>query len=193
MHEIVLDTVIYGNSIVNTLSGGPQRLQRIDLADALIQIGASTIQSITTSQGSTLDDDYIHFTHNRGSGGPLGISAFGSWFHNFYLIRDAPEALANASIMRNLGIDQYGLSSVSQIRDYFAEAILTGADLVGYQYSMISDVSQTLPTTIGILLRADLDARRAEIRERVERDIFPLALGRTWQPRDWPEFEMLGL
>lgn len=202
LSDIVLDTVIYGNSVVYTPSSAPPKLRRVDLADAVIQIGRDngrgealipTVQSITDSSGRALGGDFIHFTHSQGSAGPMGSSAFGAWFRHFYLIRDAPQALTNAAIMRNLGIDRLGLTTVSQIREYFADAILTGADLAGYRHSMISDSSQTIQPPVGILLRTALDARRAEIRDRIERDIFPLALGRPWQPRDWPEFEMMGL
>lgn len=197
LDEIVLDTVIYGNAIVD-MPG----LQRVDLADTTVRFGrgnsrgqafVSSIESITDSQGRVLGADYVHFTHNRGASGPMGVSAFGGWFQHFYLLRDAPQALANASIMKNLGIDKLGLKTVTQIRDYFASAVLTGTDLVGYPYSFISNPSQILQPPVGIMLRAALDARRAEIRDRIERDIFPEALGRPWQPRNWPEFEISGL
>ncbi len=194
LRETILDTILYGNSILRTASAEPLRLERVDLADAVIQIekGETFVQS-TESERMRLGIDFIHFTHNRGSGGPMGLSAFGAWFQNFYLIRDAAQVLINASILRNLGIDPRGLSTVSQIRDYFARSILTGADLPGYQYSMISAPSQGLPTPVGILLRAALDTRRAEIRGRIERDVFPLVLGRAWQPTNWPAFDIIGL
>ncbi len=198
---VVLDTVVYGNAIVIT-NRVTQELKRIDLADAEIRLGYGTgsgsaliqrFESIVTPDGLVNDNCIIHFKHSTSSG-LLGGSIYGGWFQNFYGITRAPEALVNASIMSNLGINGMGLDTVEKIREYFNNEILNGAGLPFILLSKgVDEMSDAEFFVACSAIYTDVGQRRRELQETVERVLFPVILGRTWASQGYPSFVIKGI
>jgi hypothetical protein len=197
LHRIVLDTVIYGASF---LENDNTQLRRIDLAEADLRVGptqrgggrAYTVDLVTLTWASrTIDlNKLIEFEHRASSEHFMG-SAYGEWYSSFKTVGESSQARVNASIMKAEGIDDEGLGHVLQISDYFANQVLEGAGLHGYNPRDISDPSFNLDS-LNWELRMTVEGRRSEIRESIEREIFPLALSRPWTPRNYPTLEILG-
>lgn len=190
--KIVEDTIIFGDSYLEITQRSPLRLTRIDPVQATFNHGwtnrgggramVDALESVIVNQRNISYDDIIQFSH-RVINGPFGFSAYGEWFPTWQGIEQALEVIGrggNGQAVWNL--------------DYFESQVLTGAD--GLPDSLLTrNLSRfALPLSVGRGSPFDLfiQERRTELKEVVEREIFPIVLNAEWDWRNFPQFEIHG-
>lgn len=63
---------------------------------------------------------------------------------------------------------------------------------MGFDPKDISDPKRELDK-LNFTLQREVESRRTEIQETVEKGIFPLALSCAWKPNNYPKFDIRGL
>lgn len=192
--KIVADCVIYGNSFIEK-NEDTNRIIRYDAALCDIRtewenrggkIPSEVVSLIARDGRRVAPDSLIHFTNGQGSM-PFGMSIFGFWLHTVYPLKLSAQALINASILKNRGLDPRGEENVKKIRKFFENEVMIGAGLPPALFS-----STEMPAFLLESLALNAKIRRDHIVSTIERELFPFILKRKWEVHNYPEFHIKG-
>jgi hypothetical protein len=178
LKQIVFDTVVFGNSFVEKTSDG--FLQRIDPSTVEVSTSPSkgngyafvleidTLVQHVPEYREIKGSDVIHFSGEYGGHDPLGISIYGFWFHIWRLLRFPPEKslleYARSSVVIGSGVPIFKIDASMKVPDFFENNAFT-------------------------LFKVNVELRRRRIARTVEREVFPIALGRPYKYDDYPYFK----
>ena len=174
--NVVKDTITYGDSFM--VQHDHDLLERIEPADADFSFeygvrrgtAAERFLAALSYNGRSIDlSTLLHFRYGMGER-PLGFSVFGGWFKWFYSMEDTP-----------------------QMRDYAEDQVLTGAMFpLFFASRRWSSAPRDATGPAFEAFRLMINDRRQTLEHDVETMILPVALGREWETRGFPHFEITG-
>lgn len=189
LRDIVFDTVIFGNSFIEKkLQGEKVVLQRINpetftvktswrkgKGNAFIEGIEKLIQHLPKSREIS-KEDIIHFSSIHD---PLGLSVYGLWFHIWYLLKYGRKYIdmgvglwssklksARSKVIAGSGVPLFKIDHTIKVHEFFQINAMTDFEWNVQRY-------------------------RERIASIIEREIFPLALGRPFAFEDYPRFKFL--
>lgn len=185
------DLAIFGNSFWHyNGSGSSLSLSRINLPDyemiveprrtrgTAFSLGISRLVQRKNGTSTFESQDLIHFSFKRISG-PIGLSIYGLWLHLWEMVKLAPEALINSSLMG-------GSRDVEAIKKYAREQVTLGSGVPFFLITgdSVSDIQRSMLMQV---FGADGRSRRSTIGNTIEGEVFPLMANREWEYRQFPE------
>ena len=191
VERMTQDLLIFGNSFWRKQgSGSTPSLTQVNLQDYEMAIewrqsrGQAYSEQITQltqrRNGSTnLDvNDLIHLSYNRISS-PLGHSVYGLWGHMWYMVKTAPQALLNSSLLG-------GSKDVEAIKDYARRQVIVGS---GVPFFLVTgeNVSDFQRRFLMQNFNFDSRMRREAVGRTIQYEIIPLLAGQEWDYDRFPK------
>lgn len=189
--KIQLDLIIFGNSFWHySGAGSTLSLSRINLPDFEIVVEPQRLRGTAYSLGisrlvqkkngtSTFEtQDLIHFSY-KGIGGRIGLSIYGLWLHLWDMVKTAPEALINSSVIGKS-------KDIEAIKKYAREQVIMGS---GVPFFLVTGdkVNNIQRKFLMEPFVYDGRSRRRTIGNTIEGEIFPLLANQEWEYRQFPE------
>ena len=179
LKSVVFDTVIFGNSFIEKKPQGVL-LQRIDPTTIEVKTSWQKGEGIVPFEGiekliqhipkprEISKENIIHFSAEPSLREPLGFSVYGFWFHTWYLLKYAP---------------------TEGLRKYARNMVVTGSGVPLFMIDPTIKVPQFFQTDAMAYFKRNVQRRRKRIALTIEREIFPLALERTFAFENYPHFQ----
>ena len=187
LKDIVFDTVIFGNSLIEKKPQGEKVvLQRIDPATISVKTlwqkrkGNVLIEGIEKfiqhfpKPREISKENIIHFSANHE---PLGLSVYGFWFHTWYLLKYGRKYID----MR--------VSLLSNRLNWARNKVVIGSGVPLFKIDHRIKVPQFFQINAMTHFEWNVQRCRERIASTIEREIFPLALGRPFAFENYPRFK----
>jgi hypothetical protein len=107
---------------------------------------------------------------------PFGESSYGFWFSLWYLLKLTPNAVINASILKNRGYVVQTPEEIAQLKKQLEKEVILGA---GLDPALFDPNLRLSPVTI-MMLQEDARDIQGEIVTKVESEIFPFILNHDY-------------
>jgi hypothetical protein len=191
MERMNWDLLVFGNSFWRKQgSGSTLSLTQVNPQDYEMAIewrqsrGQAYSEQITQltqwRNGSTnLDaNDLIRLSYNRISS-PLGHSVYGLWGHMWYMVKTAPQALLNSSLLG-------GSKDVQAIKDYARQQVIVGS---GVPFFLVTgeNVGDFQRKFLTQNFNYDSRMRRDAVGRTFQYEILPLLAGQEWDYDRFPK------
>ena len=199
LDQIIHDTTLFGTCIIEKKEPDPLvKLEKLDMTTAEVvtdwKQGAGArgfyeeIDRIILHQRQLNEipsDNILVFTMD-GIDKPLGFPILGFWFHHWYSLKFAPQAMIN---MKYLG-RKWTLKTAKAFIKYAEDSVILGSGIPRFILEKGGIPEEYRGVWIPVLT-SKINRHREKIANVVEEKIFPLALKRPYERKDYPEFVFL--
>ena len=181
LKDVVFDAVIFGNSFVEkTRRREKTILRRIDPTTIEVKtswqrgagkgftMGIEKLIQYFPKRRETRQENIIHFSGGDSLGEPLGFSVYGFWFHVWSLLKFPPD---------------------KKSWEYARNEVVIGSGVPLFKIDTTIKVPLFLQIIPMTRFQMNVQRRRKRIARTIEREIFPLALGRPFEFEKYPRFK----
>jgi hypothetical protein len=176
--QVISDLIIYANAFVEKDSE-QVTIVRHDPATSILNTELATRRNLreevvylTTKEGKTIPSGNLTHSAVNTFEPPFGESPYGQWFNDWYILKLSPNALINASILRNQGYVARRPEELSELKKAAEKRVILGA---GLDPATFDETLPPNPYTRDLPL-IDAEHIQTQIVSLVERELFPFIL-----------------